>query len=254
MLVVFTKAAVEGRLLAADGVRRMPAFTGFLDLSKARLVAQGGVRFVYEHDDFPGMLIKIYKPDAIDDEGHFTGKKRKRMKFRRRLGAFVQVNREVAEFLAFQARPSNRCGQWPIAKMFGFVETEIGLGVLTEKLTAPDGGPAPTLVALVRGRQFSPRHRAALQRFFQDMEERHICMCDPHPSNIVFAGDIDNDGRFVAIDGLGAKTLLPVRDWFKFFNARRTRRSAQRIWKFVDGGGNASTRPAPAFGLTGVKA
>jgi hypothetical protein len=232
----------------------MPAFMGSLDLSQARLVAQGGVRFVYEHDDFPGMLIKVYKPDAIDDEGHFVGKKRKRMKFRRRLGAFVQVNREIAEFLAFQARRSNRGEQWPIAKMFGFVETEIGLGVLTQKLTAPDGGLAPTLVALVRGRQFSPRHRAALQRFLQDLEERHICMCDPHPSNIVFAGDIESGGRFVAIDGLGAKTLLPVRDWFKFFNARRTRRNAQRIWKFVDGGGKASTEPAPAVGLAGVQA
>lgn len=232
----------------------MPVFTGFLDLSEARLIAQGGVRFVYEHDDFPGMLIKIYKPGIIDDEGHFIGKKRKRMKLRRRLGAFVQVNREIAEFLAFQAKPSNRRGQWPIAKMFGFVETEIGLGVLTEKLTAPDGGLAPTLVALVRGRQFSPHYRAALQRFFQDLEDRHICLCDPHPSNIVFAGDIENDGRFIAIDGLGAKTLLPARDWFKFFNARRTRRSAQKIWRFVDGSGKASTEPAPAIGLTGVKA
>ncbi len=44
------------------------AFTGFLDLSQARLVAQGAYRLVYEHDDFPGLLVKVLRPELIDED------------------------------------------------------------------------------------------------------------------------------------------------------------------------------------------
>lgn len=231
----------------------MPAFAGFVDLSEARLVAQGGVRLVYEHDDLPGMLIKVLKPELVGDDGQPAGRTR-RFKLRRRLGAFRQTQREISEFLAFQAKRSNRVAQWPIAKLYGFVETDKGLGLVTQKLTAPDGQLAPTLAALVRANRFAATHRDALRRFFQELEDRHICMCDMHPRNLVFVGNEAEAGRFVAVDGVGAKTLVPVRDWFRLVNTLRTRRTARKIWDFVERGGKAAARQVTADGLAVAKA
>jgi len=210
----------------------MAVFSGFVDLAEARLVAKGTVRLVYEHDDFPGMLIKVIMAELIDERGQ--ARRRSRLKLRRRLGVFNSIQREIAEFLVYQAKPIARQPDWPITRVYGFVETEKGLGLLTEKLTGPDGRLAPTLGALVTEKRFTPRHREALKRYFRHLEERHICLNDVGPGNIVFAGNPETDGRFVAIDGLGIRSALPARDWFKSYNAYCTRVSARRIWNYVD--------------------
>lgn len=230
----------------------MAVFTGFLDLSQARLVATGGFRLVYEHDDFPGMLVKVLRPEFIDDEGQpitKPGHKEKRFKLRRRLGAFLPTHREIAEFLAFQAKRGNQAGGWPMARLYGFVETSIGLGLITEKLTGPDGNLAPTLSALVRAGRFSARHEEALRTFLKLLDDRHICMSDLNPRNLVFVGSAESDGRFVAIDGLGSTTLFPVQDWFPSINARRNRRRSRKLWRFIENGGKKRPSDArPAIG------
>lgn len=211
----------------------MTALINSVDLSKATLVANGGYRLVYEHLDYPGLLIKVVRPDKIGDDGQNT-RKAKRFKIPRRMGGFRQTHREITEFLAFQSKRKNRTAQLPISRIYGFVDTELGLGMLSEKLTGPQGGLAPTLQSLVRSKEFSLRHRDLLEAFFQDVEKNHICLTDLTPANIVFAGNKDADGRFVAIDGLGCKTLIPLRDWSALFNTFRTRRNARKIWRFVD--------------------
>lgn len=223
--------------------------TGFLDLSQARLVATGGFRHVYEHDDFPGMLVKVLRPEFVDDNGQPVtkpGHKEKWFKLSRRLGAFLPIHREIAEFLAYQSKRVNRTGPWPMARLYGFVETSMGLGLVTEKLTGPDGDLAPTLSALVQAGRFSPRHEEALRAFFRLLDERHICMSDLNPRNLAFVGNVDSDGRFVAIDGLGSTTLFPVQDWFASINARRNRRRSRKIWRFIENGGKKRASPAEA--------
>jgi hypothetical protein len=182
----------------------------------------------------------VLRPEFIDENGQpisKPGHKEKKFKLGRRLGAFLPTHREIAEFLAFQSKRKNRTVHWPIAKLYGFVETGIGLGLITERLAGPDGGLAPTLSALVLTVRFSPGHEAALRAFFQQLDGCHICMSDLNPRNLVFVGAADGDGRFVAIDGLGCTTFIPLQDWFPSINARRNRRRSAKIWRFIANGG-----------------
>lgn len=214
----------------------MPVGQNFIDLSNARLVAEGFINLVYEHEDFPGSLIKVFKPELISESGEMLHprKRNKGLKLRRRLGAFHILHREVWEILALHVKPANRGVQWPVAKIRGFVETPIGLGVVVEKLTAPDGELAPTVARLVREGRFLPEHREKLKQFFNEVERLHIVLYDVHVKNIVFAGELGKGGRFAAVDGLGVRAWIPLRDWFQSLNTRRIRYYSQRVWQFVD--------------------
>jgi hypothetical protein len=215
----------------------------FVDLSKARLVAQGHINLVYEHDDLPGALIKVFRPELISETGQKLYRRQRRgWKFRRRLGAFHILHREIWEILALYVKPANRAVQWPVARIYGFAETQKGLGVVVEKLSAPDGGLAPTLLELVRKGRFSSVHREALERFFDQLIELHVCLHDVHEKNIVFAGEAGQGGRFVAVDGLGVRAWIPLRDWFRSVNAWSIRRKSRRIWNLVDSATGSQTR------------
>lgn len=213
----------------------MPLIQSFIDLSPARLVAQGYMNLVYEHDDFPGVLIKVFRPERISPEGQLVHKRKKRsLKFPRRLGAFHVLHREIGEILALHVKPANRGKTWPVARTYGFVETDIGFAVVVEKLTGPDGRIAPTVAALVKEKRFLPEHRERLKHFFEELERMHVCIYDIREENIVFTGHIAKDGRFAAVDGLGVRAFIPLRDWFRGLNTRRIRHGSRRVWDLVD--------------------
>ena len=210
-------------------------FGGTLDLSGARLVAQGRVRFVYEHDAFPGLLIKIVKPaDLRQKSGPQRRRLRSLFKLKRRHGIYNQIRREIAEYLAYVNRANRLDGNWPIARQYGFVETDQGVGFLHEKLAGPDGSLAPSIRELVQAGRFGPEHRLALEAFVQELIDRHVCVYDMNAGNIVYVVDPAGRGRCVAIDGLGANAALPLRDWFAWFNAWKTRQCAKaRLWDYL---------------------
>ena len=213
----------------------MVHLSGYLDLSTAVLVARGKTRLIFQHEQLPGMLVKVLRPELHSHDEPAAGalaRFKRRVQPYRRLGAYRSIQREVREFLIFRSRCLEDA--WPIAKIYGFVETELGLALLTERMTAPGGGLAPTIETLLDEGRFQAQHRTALHQFFDALEKYHICLCDLHTGNIVYVGDDKTTGRFVAVDGLGTRTLVPLRDWFPSLNARRTRRGASQVWSRID--------------------
>lgn len=194
---------------------------------------RGDLNLVYEHPHFRGSLIKIYDPDRISDSGCIMLKRQpKRLKFRRRIGAFSSRHRELREVLSLHARLGREIN-WPIARIFGLVETDIGLGIVVEKITGPDGKLAPTVRHLIRTGEFSPLHRRKLVELFDELERFHVCMHDVHLDNIVLSADAENV-RFVAVDGLGTRAAFPIKDWFKWANAISVRKHKARMLSAVD--------------------
>lgn len=215
----------------------MSAFPTYVDLSKAMPIAEGHKRSVYEVDFLPGMLIKVVRPEHVTSEGQLTLPRPKAFRpFRvaRRLGAFNAIMRELKEFLAFAVKPGNRNEAWPIQRFWGFIDTNFGLGLIVEKLTAPDGSLAPTVEQLIDERRFTPAHRAALVHLFEELARLHLCIGSMHERNIVLVGEIGNGGRFIGVDGLGDKAFIPLADLSKRFNAYEVRRRARILLDRVD--------------------
>lgn len=192
------------------------------------------MRRVYEHAAFPSLLIKVFRPSRMTSGGDLVSYREKgRLKLRRRLGAHRITAREIAEHLAFQTRYPAARHEQPFAAVVGLLDTDQGVGLIVEKITDETGHLAPTLKTLLKSGRFSVEHRNALATFFQALERWHVCVGDLNTSNIVLRIDADGSPRFVAVDGLGLRSAIPVQDWFRWINAMQVRKRARRVWKEV---------------------
>ena len=74
--------------------------------------------------------------------------------------------------------------------MVGLVETDFGLGLVSEKVRDANGGLAPTLAALyARENGFSPLIEEGLARFFSELTDCNVIVGDMHAWNIVHGVD-----------------------------------------------------------------
>lgn len=205
-----------------------------IDTKACRWLARGQLRDIYQHPDMDDALIKVIRPDRVDARGHVIGWSRRKFFTERRFGIYLTFQREFREaFKAarrFYGRPDFAL---PFARPLGVALTERGLGLIVEKLTAPDGALAPSVKQLLKEGGFLPRHRAALDRFFQIAADHHVVFGDLNAGNLVFVED-DAGGRFLAIDGIGEKTLIPIHELSHFLNARKLRRMQRRLDAYVD--------------------
>ncbi len=240
-----------------DASNSASVFPTRIELSGATLVARGAMRLVYEHPAYPNVLIKVFRPDRITPDGeHLFRKHRVQFKLRRRAGAHLLSQREFIEYLSFQARYSCAGAQRPIAAVHGLVQTDLGLGLVVERMTDACGKIAPTLRSLLREGAFNATHRNLLTEFFRSLEERHICVNDLHTANIVLVESPGHAARFVAVDGIGLRSAIPWQDWFKWINAKQVRKRAARVWQEVEIKLNKARlhTPLPSIGAAALPA
>ncbi len=208
-----------------------------LQLATQKPLAEGNRRLVFQHPEDPGLLIKVLKPGSYSPDGQ--PKRRRAYKLRRREGAFIYHTRELTEYVA--TRIHNRSPQrLPICSIQGLVETDLGLGLAVEKVTDRDGSLAPTLRQVIERGQFNARTRQLFESFIEDMIDKHVVVYELSVDNIVLADDGTEECRFVCIDGMGSRTLIPIQEWSKWINARKIREfqaDIQRHW---------TKAPAPA--------
>jgi hypothetical protein len=195
-----------------------------LTLSDRSPIASGTLRRVYQHPHVPERLVKVIRPEVIERR---WGKGSAWYKRWRRVGRFVAVQREVEEYLACHHRTGRRLPF--VQQVFGFEETDLGLGFVTEALRSRDGHIAPSLGAIIRAGRYDARVRAAFERFARDFEESDVVIGDFSADNIVLAWDEAHDERFVLVDGLGCSTFIPLKSWCRAANRWSKRRQLARV-------------------------
>lgn len=194
-------------------------------LSGAQPLARGRCRAVYRHPENPRWLIKIIRPDGPPHDPWY--------KARRRYGPFLPTLRELKEFLSIHARRPE--DQALIENIVGFVQTDFGLGFIVEMLSGPAGDPAPTVAALVGRGGFGPAERSALDTFFIRLMDSSLIVGDLHLRNVVYAHDArTGESRFVLVDGIGDKLLIPFNTMSRTFNRWTKRRRIRRMRDAVD--------------------
>jgi hypothetical protein len=189
--------------------------TAPLHLKHLQPLAKGNVRLVFEHPSNPALLVKVMRPDHVESR---YGGGAAWFRRGRRFEHYLLFVREIREYVATYAAAGHAV--LFAQQVCGLVETDLGLGLVTEAALGSDGKLAPTLAKLVQIGQFDPEAEEALERFFVDLLGSVLVISDLHERNVVYACGRDGKRRFVMIDGLGSSTILPFKNWSGWLNRR----------------------------------
>ena len=200
-----------------------------LQLRDVEPVAKGRMRLVFRHPSDSSLLIKVIRPDIIDLR---WGSGQKWYKKRRRYGQYISYMREAEEYIAGYASSG---GSLPFAqKITGFIETDLGLGMVMEAALDENGKLAPTLREILAGNRFDDTVRAELDLFIRQILECEIFVADINPANLVRAHTPQLGHHFVIIDGLGLSTVLPFKLLSPVFNRMSKRGRIRVLWEKID--------------------
>ena len=203
-----------------------------LRVNDLKFLGKGTVKFVYEDPVHPDRVIKIIRPELVAEDGGFANHGRFKRSFAQ--GVYRQFRREIIQFLELSKNAYQQPARvFPMEMPHGLVVTDQGLGLITEKITGPDGKPQ-TLEHLAEQGALQAKHHEALERFFDECVELHLVFGEVNIAGLMYTESRTGRPEFVLVDGIGEKLLIPVRSWFKGLNTRYIRKVQARIMGQVD--------------------
>lgn len=212
-----------------------------LQLSDQEPLAKGGHRDVYACPSQPELLIKVTRPRT-----------RRNRSFSKRLvrrlmpdSAFRNALKEIECEMKAALKSGPDIAQLPLARSFGIVQTDVGPGVVVEKIQSDDGDLARHLSWMCKRNVLNDAILENLNSFVQKLYAFQIVGRDIHEMNIVY-GQRDQVHMFFLIDGYGERNLVPLRTLSRRLNDRSLNK---QMWQIADNTGlrwDATTR---AFSL-----
>ncbi len=206
-----------------------PASPQLLLLRSTAPLARGTRRAVYQHPDDPDALVKVAcegKAALQRDSGRRFSSWTRRLGLAR-LGVRAEFRRELREIAALHLRlPAlPEC----IAGIYGLVETDLGPGIVVQKIGGRDGGLAPTLGAVLRAAGIDEARRQLILRAGACITRSQARLNNLALHNIVVAPDPVHGERLVLIDCVGEKTLIPVQRLCPWYSRRLTAKRLRRL-------------------------
>ena len=213
-----------------------------LALSHLTPIVMGHQRAVYQHPHDANLIVKTMRPESVARRWDAPGRWHKRLP---RVRHYVSYLREIKEYIAAHTRAD---ADPPIARIVGLAETDVGLGLVCEKVRAPDGGMAPTLhQCWVENGGEPPWARAALKVFLESLLRHNVIVGDLNAANLVFGSDSRGGPRLLMVDGFGEKGAIPLSSMSRVFNRhfirRRYRRMLRDLSTPVEGWTSPRTEP-----------
>lgn len=195
-----------------------------LELSHLKPLALGHQRAVHQHPHDPDLLVKTMRPESVATR--WQGRRNWVRRLPRTQHYFSYV-REMKEYVASRVQPGARP---PIVRIVGLVDTDLGLGLVCEKVRGPDGGMAPTLLQswLDHGGE-PPWAAAALEALRDDLLRCNVIVGDLNAANLVYGSDSAGGPRLVMIDGFGEKHAIPLNSMSRRYNRHTIRRLYRRM-------------------------
>lgn len=195
-----------------------------LQLAQLQPLALGHQRVIYQHPHAPDLLIKTMRPESVARRWDAPGRWIKRLP---RTRHYIGYLREIKEYIAAHARTD---ADPPLARIAGLAETDVGLGLVCEKVTGPDGGMAPTLFRcwLDSGGE-PPWAREALEVFRDSLLRHNVIVGDLNAANVVYGSDSRGGPRLLMVDGFGEKSAIPLCSMSRRFNRHAIQRRYRRL-------------------------
>ena len=198
-----------------------------LDVKSLKKLGKGTVKNVYQHPQNDFQIIKTIQPHLVAADGGFA--KHGALKRSVYQGVYRQFRRELLQYLQLcKSHYSQGIFQFPIETPYGLVPTSEGLGLVTEKILAPDGR-SWTLEDLAKGPGLERKHHQALHRFFDECERLHIVFGEVNDAGLLYTEARSGCPEFVLVDGIGEKLMVPVRTMSYRLNASYIRKVQKRI-------------------------
>lgn len=189
-------------------------------LKNQKPVGRGSEKIVYSHPKDQNKLIKVVNPNYIT----FMKKERPITYRLKRLSRYWGFSNMVTEHIA--SREEGIRNKHYIQSLIGFVDTDMGLGIVVGAVRNIDGSIANSLGDLIRKGLFQQRHQQALNDLLNWMIDINIVFRDPGLDNLVW-NEINE--HFVIIDGIGSRPLFSLRPYCRWYNLRSNRRRAKKI-------------------------
>jgi len=190
-------------------IHRLPA--RFIDHRTLDKAGEGGERVVYTSAQYPDIVFKQQKPGKTRDLKRFALKS---VLLKYWPGyANLAVALEYNTYLDMCLNDPQILEALPIANVYGFVSSDIGLLQVSEKISLDGAGLGPSLRNLSQQGRFGEEDAAALSVFASRLLHSNMPAHDLSGRNIVKGRDVDGGIRFALIDGLGDKKLIPVRKY-----------------------------------------
>jgi hypothetical protein len=195
-----------------------------ISLKDVEPVAQGLNQQVYQYPGKPDLLIKTLRLEKA--QRRYMQKRGFWVK--RRHGIYTGWVRELNEYLALRARHP---GEHPacLQKMHGFVETDVGLGLVVGKVTDRSGGLAPRLWQKVLRDGLTAQLRAQIEGLRDWLNAHQVVTNDLNKSNILCAWNETQGDHLVIVEGLGDHNFIPLLRFSRRLNERRNTRRFDRM-------------------------
>ncbi|AWT48952.1 hypothetical protein DLE54_04990 [Psychrobacter sp. YP14] len=198
-----------------------------IKIDQLQLLGQGTQKLVYQHPDEANKVIKLMKPENATAEGGRATQSR--LRANRHQGIYRQFRRELLQYLQLcKTHYSQKLFTFPIETVHGFIDTDQGLGLVTEKIIAPSGEPK-TLEDLVNQQQFGEAQKKALDQFFDDCCDYHVVFGEVNIGGIMYTESRQGRPEFVLVDGIGEKLVIPFRAMSKTINDKNIRKVEAKI-------------------------
>lgn len=192
----------------------------------------GTQKDIYQHPCEADRVIKVMKLEHATDNGGRSGQHY--LRAHRSQGIYRQFRRELLQYLQLcKNHYSKLTFTFPIETVYGFVATDQGLGLVTEKIVASNGSSV-TLEALCAGNTFNKNHAKALDTFFDDCCALHIVFGEVNIAGIMYTEARQGTPEFVLVDGIGEKLIIPFRSMSKTINTRNIRKVERKIKNEID--------------------
>ncbi|GAF54861.1 hypothetical protein JCM18901_465 [Psychrobacter sp. JCM 18901] len=198
-----------------------------LDIEQLKPLGEGTQKIVFEYPDDSNKVIKIIKSEHATPDGGRAGQYK--LRAHRSQGIYRQFRRELLQYLQLcKSHYGALKFTFPIETVYGFVATDQGLGLVTERITSPSGR-AFSVYDLVKEGLFTDRHAAALDQFFDECCDMHVVFGEVNIAGIMYTEQRQGKPEFVLVDGIGEKLIIPFRSMSKTINTRNIRKVERHI-------------------------
>lgn len=193
-------------------------------LKDQKPVATGYSRLVYQHPRDRRFLVKVINSSVLERR---RNKERNWFQKRRKFQGYVDFVREIVEYICVRSQTEQPIPS--IQRIVGIVDTDMGLGMVVERVTARNDETAPVLASLLRRDGFTPEIERMLETLIDDLNRNHVVLSELVVRNIVCAENDNNERQLVLIDGYGDKVLIPLYSFSKVANRWRNRRKYRQL-------------------------
>ena len=197
-----------------------------INLDPAGVVASGIQRDVYLHPTNDTLLIKVLKRAAdMPVRTNFNGRMDRLFPSTR----LRQVRIEYQEYIRVMLDHAETPIHLPISHMYGFVQTNLGLGCLTQRVKDADGGIGQTLGRMIKDRTLTDADLGLLNDSVARIYDHNIRASDMTANNFVFGTRGNGPRECVLVDGFGDIHAIPVRSMSRWSNHKGLDDSCRRM-------------------------